>query len=382
VFAGYASNRVTGTDVIYFAASDDTIDLSGYSPGQVFPSPSGNDLLLGFGTNGSLRLVDYYLSPANQPAIVYSSVTPLVSVGDVAVTETNASQTADFVVTLSVPASTNQTVTFATVGGTATPGTDYLDVSTTVTFVAGETQKVVSVTILGDTTQEPDETFQVSLTSPSAGIALGDPTAVGTILNDDLPPNQLPTAVVTPSSASGSGPLTVNFTGSGSLDPDGSIASYAWAFGDGTSSTAQNPSHTYSAVGTYTAVLTVTDNRGGAGSASVQVVVTQNPALVMHVASIVMSKVASGSGVSARATVRIVDTGGAAVAGAAVVGNWSGLVKSSSTATTDASGYAVLTSRASRKAGTFTIAVTGVSRSGYTYNASANVQTTASIAVP
>ena len=46
------------------------------------------------------------------------------------------------------------------------------------------------------------------------------------------------------------------------------------------------------------------------------------------------------------------------------------------------SGNAVLTSRASRKKGTFTVTVTGVNRSGYTYNASANAETTKSIVVP
>jgi PKD repeat protein len=69
--------------------------------------------------------------------------------------------------------------------------------------------------------------------------------------------NQSPTANFT-SSCSG---LSCNFT-STSSDPDGSIASYAWTFGDGTTSTAQNPSHTYAAGGTYAVTLTVTDNQG------------------------------------------------------------------------------------------------------------------------
>lgn len=55
--------------------------------------------------------------------------------------------------------------------------------------------------------------------------------------------------------------LTANFTDS-STDSDGSIASRSWNFGDGTSSTAANPSHTYSAAGTYSVALTVTDNGG------------------------------------------------------------------------------------------------------------------------
>jgi serralysin len=381
IFSGYASNRVTGTDVIYGATTQDTIDLSGYTPGDVFPSPVGNDLLLSFGTNGSVRLVGYYVGTANQPAITYSTVTPTVSIADVSVTEGNTTTIANFVVTLSAPASTTQSVSFATSDGDALAGSDYLSASGVLTFVAGETQKTVSITTIGDTAQEINETFIVTLSGPSSGIELGDAEAVGTILDDDLPPNQLPNAVVTASATSGFAPLTVNFTGSGSSDPDGTIVSYGWTFGDGGTSTAQNPSRTYSTPGTYTATLTVTDNRGGTDTASVQIVVSQNPALVMHVGNIAMTLVTSNAGTSARATVRIVNASNQPIAGATVTGNWTGLAKSTSTAATDANGYAVLTSRASKKKGTFTITITGVTRSGYTYNASANVETTKSIAV-
>ena len=55
--------------------------------------------------------------------------------------------------------------------------------------------------------------------------------------------------------------LTASFT-DGSLDMDGTITSRTWTFGDGTSSTATNPTHTYAVAGTYTVTLTVTDNTG------------------------------------------------------------------------------------------------------------------------
>ena len=382
VFAGYAIGRVTGADVIHGATTADTLDLSGYSPGEVFPSPVGNDLLLSFGANGSVRLVGYYASANNQPAIAYDTITPSVSIGDVTVSEGNTTSSTSFMVTLSTPASTNQSVSFATSDGDAIAGSDYVGSAGVVTFLPGELQKSVAVTILGDTVQELNETFLVTLSSPSAGLELGDAVGLGTILNDDIPPNQLPTAVVTATPTSGVGPLAVNFTGSGSFDQDGSIVSYAWTFGDGASSSAQNPSRTYSTPGTYTATLTVTDNRGGTGTASTQIVVSQNPALVVQVGSITMVLVQGASGTSAQATVRIVNGNGQPVQGATVSGNWTGLMKSSSTATTDASGNAVLTSKGSRKKGAFTIAITGVARSGYTYDASANVITTKTIAVP
>ena len=57
--------------------------------------------------------------------------------------------------------------------------------------------------------------------------------------------------------------LQASFDGSGSQDPDGSIASYVWDFGDGTpDGSGATPSHTYAAAGTYTVTLTVTDNKG------------------------------------------------------------------------------------------------------------------------
>lgn len=87
---------------------------------------------------------------------------------------------------------------------------------------------------------------------------------------DLITPNQLPTATASADVTSGEGPLAVAFTGTGS-DADGTIASYAWAFGDGATSSEQNPSHTYHTPGSYSAVLTVTDDKGATGQATVSV---------------------------------------------------------------------------------------------------------------
>ena len=54
----------------------------------------------------------------------------------------------------------------------------------------------------------------------------------------------------------------IEFTGDQSTDPDGTIASFEWDFGDGNMSTHPNPRHTYGDVGSYMITLTVTDNRG------------------------------------------------------------------------------------------------------------------------
>lgn len=75
-------------------------------------------------------------------------------------------------------------------------------------------------------------------------------------------------------SASTSG-LTASVDGSGSTDPDGSIAAYSWNFGDGSADVGGvTATHTYAASGTYPVTLTVTDDKGATGSHTTQVTVT------------------------------------------------------------------------------------------------------------
>ncbi len=76
--------------------------------------------------------------------------------------------------------------------------------------------------------------------------------------------------------------LTVKFAGSGT-DLDGSIASYTWRFGDGTSSTLQDATHAYPSPGWYIASITVQDNEGAENEATVFVVLsTGQPAAVSN----------------------------------------------------------------------------------------------------
>ena len=86
-------------------------------------------------------------------------------------------------------------------------------------------------------------------------------------------PNNPPTASFTFTCTD----LTCSFDGSGSTDGDGTIASYAWNFGDGTTRSGATVSHTYAAGGTYTVTLTVTDDDGATGSQSQSVTVTSPP---------------------------------------------------------------------------------------------------------
>jgi PKD repeat protein len=88
----------------------------------------------------------------------------------------------------------------------------------------------------------------------------------------DVVSNQPPTAVMSATPSTGAAPLTVSFDGSRSTDPDGTVSSWAWSFGDGSSGTGPVTTHVYSTPGTYTASLKVTDNDGTSSTATRSIV--------------------------------------------------------------------------------------------------------------
>jgi Ca2+-binding RTX toxin-like protein len=107
--------------------------------------------------------------------------------------EGNSGTTAStFVISLNQAAIAAQTVNWAVTGTGANPASasDFaggLLPAGTVTFAAGETSKVVTVSVAGDTMLEADEGFAMTLSNPSAGLLIGTALASGTILNDDTP---------------------------------------------------------------------------------------------------------------------------------------------------------------------------------------------------
>jgi PKD repeat protein len=95
------------------------------------------------------------------------------------------------------------------------------------------------------------------------------------------PANAAPTASFT---ATTNG-LGVALDGSGSSDPDGTIAAYAWEFGDGATGSGATASHTYAKAGAYTVKLTVTDDDGESRSTSQEVTVDDGPPPVANIAA-------------------------------------------------------------------------------------------------
>lgn len=88
--------------------------------------------------------------------------------------------------------------------------------------------------------------------------------------------NVAPVADAGPDKSSDSGVL-VNFDGSNSHDSDGTISSYNWNFGDGTSESGMTVSHTYNTIGMFTATLTVTDDEGAVASDNCRVAIGKKP---------------------------------------------------------------------------------------------------------
>jgi hypothetical protein len=111
---------------------------------------------------------------------------PVLTVGDVTVYErTTGTTPAIFPVRLSCPVGGVVQTSWAASDNTAVAGQDYLAASGALSFAPGTTEGTVTVQVLGDTVHERHETFKVML-GPVAGVVLGDPLGLGTIVNDDF----------------------------------------------------------------------------------------------------------------------------------------------------------------------------------------------------
>ena len=132
--------------------------------------------------------------------------------------------------------------------------------------------------------------------------------------------------------------LICSFT-DGSSDGDGSVVAWSWDFGDGNTSIVQNPSHSYTAGGTYTVTLTATDDAGAIDSISQGVTVSESASTGMHVGGIDGGKENNKSRWRANASFTIHDANHSPVSGAIVSYSWSSRDASGSdVCTTDGTG--------------------------------------------
>jgi serine protease len=180
---------------------------------------------------------------------------------------------------------------------------------------------------------------------------------------------------------------TLTFDGSGSSDTDGdvTIVSYDWNFGDGSIGSGMTVTHGYTAAGTYTAILTVTDDGGLTDTDTATITISDASSDLMHVARIDMALKTAGINTSALATVTIVDAKDSPIEGATVYGSWSDATSDADSGVTDADGRVTLESDKMKRVDsgtTFTFTVDDVVNPGWTYYFLANVETSDPVTVP
>lgn len=180
------------------SAGSDYTQTSGsvsFSPGEVSKSisvsVSGDTTFEGnetFNVNLSSAVNATFADNQGVGTINNDDSQPTISINNTSLNEGNTgTSSAAFTVSLSNASSQTITVNFATANVSATAGSDYVAASGSLTFTPGSLTQPINVTINGDTTFEPNETFNVNL-SGVANATIADNQGVGTINNDDAQP--------------------------------------------------------------------------------------------------------------------------------------------------------------------------------------------------
>ncbi|MEP6360375.1 MAG: retention module-containing protein [Halioglobus sp.] len=214
---------------------------------------------------------------------IVDDFTPTISIGDDTVVEGG---TATVTVSLSAPVDEEVTVSFNTADGSATVGNDYNAATGTITFAPGQTSTTVSVTTVGDTVVENNETFFVNL-SDADGATIVDGQGEVIILDDDVPPpppviNNPPDAVNDGFSTEVNTPVSGNVLPNDS-DPDNDPLTVTGNTQPTNGSVTVNPdgSFTYTPNedfdGSDSFEYTITDGEGGSDTATVNLTVTDQP---------------------------------------------------------------------------------------------------------
>ena len=113
-----------------------------------------------------------------------SSNLPSVNIGNISQLRSTSSAVFHFPVTLSTASTTDVSVHYATVSGTATPNKDFSPINGTITIPANSLSGSIDVTVIGDSLRQADQSFSVQLDNPT-NCTLGTSVGVGTIINSD-----------------------------------------------------------------------------------------------------------------------------------------------------------------------------------------------------
>lgn len=210
-----------------------------------------------------------------------TSLLPAVGFTGAASTGLETTSPAQIAVTLSDPASTSVTVHYATsTNGTASGGgTDFSDISGTLTFAPGETFKLIPLPIINDNIVESAETVQITLTNATNAALSSTSTHTFTIADDDTPVVTLTATDATANEAGDTGTftftrnstsdsLTVNFTRSGTATSGSDYTAIAtpgtvtFDAGVATQTVTVSPLQNTTAESNETVVLTLTAGTG------------------------------------------------------------------------------------------------------------------------
>jgi hypothetical protein len=172
--------------------TDDAVFEASETLGVTLINPTGGATLSG-PSSGTVTITD-------------NDAAPTLAISNV----TQAEGSATFIFTVTLTGSTSQTATvnYTTADGTAAAPADYAATSGTLTFAPGVTTQTISVTVSGDALNEADETFVVTLSSPS-NATITTASGTGTIQNDDAQPS-LSIGDVTQAEGN-AGPTSFNF---------------------------------------------------------------------------------------------------------------------------------------------------------------------------
>ncbi|NJR51599.1 MAG: DUF4347 domain-containing protein, partial [Leptolyngbyaceae cyanobacterium CSU_1_3] len=208
--------------------SNDVADATGNGEGQTYlgfrdvtTDESGN-AIVSFSATGLLTgkfisaiAIDTVTGDTSEFSTARLVAAPKVSIASsvAKLAEGNSStKPYNFVITLDRVSSQTISVNYSTVNGTAQAGNDFTGVTDqTIEFAPGETTKAIAIDVIGDTLQETDEGFSVTLSAPT-NATLDIATAIGLIENDDTPPTIAVANITQKEGQTGDTPYTFNVT--------------------------------------------------------------------------------------------------------------------------------------------------------------------------
>jgi hypothetical protein len=192
VNANYATANGSATAGSDYVATSGTATFAAGATSVVVNVPVTGDSLHEPDESFVLNLsapVDATLARSQATGLIRNDeAAPALSISDVSLAEGQAgTASATFNVTLSAASSQTITASYATANGTAVAGSDYTTASGSLTFAPGVTSLNVTVSVLGDTTHEPNEQFVVNVSNVvNAPVTKGQ--GIATIVNDDPQP--------------------------------------------------------------------------------------------------------------------------------------------------------------------------------------------------